>query len=400
MNVLLARQPIYDAARGVHGYELLFRSPEGNSATFGDGTAATAQVLLNAVVGVGLDRLSADDLFFINCTREVLMLEPFIPPERCVLEILESTIIDDEVLDRIHVLRRRGYRIALDDFSIRGNLTTALPLADYLKLDVLELDDAELRRHVALRRPGLTLIAEKVENEKQMEYCRSLGFDLYQGYFLRRPEVIKGDHIPTGKLAALRLISACQDPDASVQEVSTTVAADVSMTYSLLRLANSALFGRSRPVKTVESVVMWMGTEYLTRWATLLALASGRGCPVSYLGTALQRGFMCESLAAARGGEVQGSSFLVGLLSTLDSILDIPMEQILAHVQLSAELRAALEMRRGKLGELLNCTLAYENGDIVALDNCGVDDDMLKDAYWRAIEHAESTLKELALLQS
>ena len=145
-----------------------------------------------------------------------------------------------------------------------------------------------------------------------MERCLELGCDLFQGYFLRHPETVRVAHLPTSKLAALRLIGACQDPEASAQDVSATVSADLSMTYSLLRLANSALFGRSRPIRSVEAVVTWMGTEYLSRWGTLLALASERGCPVTYLGTALQRGYMCETLAAAQGDTPPGSSFLVG----------------------------------------------------------------------------------------
>jgi EAL and modified HD-GYP domain-containing signal transduction protein len=171
------------------------------------------------------------------------------------------------------------------------------------------------------------------------------------------------------------------------------------MTYSLLRLANSALFGRSRPVKSVEAVVTWMGTEYLARWGTLLALASERGCPVSYLGTALQRGYMCESLAATQGDATPGASFLMGLLSTLDSILDLPMRQILEQVRLSGDIREALEQHAGGLGKLLEGALAYEAGDTKTLDRVGIDSSLLYDAYWQSIEQAEATLRDLVLLR-
>jgi EAL and modified HD-GYP domain-containing signal transduction protein len=357
-------------------------------------------MLLNAVVDIGLEKLAGPELLFLNCNREVLMLEPFVPAERCVLEILETVDLDEEVLQRIALLRRRGYRIALDDFTLEGKLAVAVPLADYIKIDVLALSDEEIIRHVKVRRPGVRLIAEKIESEARMEFCKGLGFDLFQGFFLRHPEVLQGETIPTGKLAALRVITACQDPDATVQEVSAMVSIDVSMTYSLLRLANSALFGRSRPVKSVEAVVTWMGTEYLTRWATLLALASDRACPVSYLGTALQRGYMCEALAAAHGDAGMQSSFLVGLLSTLDSILNVPMGRILEQVRLSGEIREALEQHRGELGKLLAYTLAYESGATDTLERSGIDSSFLQDAYWESIEQAQATLRELADIRS
>jgi EAL and modified HD-GYP domain-containing signal transduction protein len=400
VNVFLARQPIYDVARRIHGYELLYRRTDSGEADVRDGTVATAQVLLNAVIDIGVDKIAGTELLFINCTRSILLSEPIIPPDRCVLEILEDVDLDADLLKRIDALRRRGYRIALDDFTLDGKLAAAVPLADYIKLDVLALTETELLRHCRLYRPGLHLIAEKIDSGAMMQRCVALGFDLFQGYFLRHPETVKGEHLPTSKLAALRLIGVCQDPDASAQDVSATVAADVSMTYSLLRLANSALFGRSRPVRSVEAVVTWMGTEYLARWGTLLALASERGCPVTYLGTALQRGYMCESLAMAQGKVPSGSSFLVGLLSALDSILDVPMGQILEQVQLTGDIRDALERHRGGLGRLLACTLAYESGDIDALSNCGIDGGLLYDAYWQAIDQAEDTLRELVALRT
>ncbi len=398
MDVFLARQPIYHADRRIHGYELLFRRTLTETADVRDGNAATAQVLLNAVVDIGLDRICRAEPLFINCTRDLLMVEPFLPPDRCVLEILEDIQIDAEMLNRIHGLRQRGYRIALDDFTLHGNLAPAAPLADYIKLDVLALTEAELRRHAMLRRPGLLLVAEKIDSESLMERCLDLGFDLFQGYFLRRPEVLQGDCIPTGKLAALRLIGTCQDPASSVREVSATVTVDVSMTYSLLRLANSALFGRSHPVKSVERVVTWLGRERLARWAILLALASNRGCPVTYLEAALQRGYMCETLAAARGAEGPGS-FLVGLLSMLDSILDVPMAEILKRVRLEGDIREALDRHSGELGRLLASALAYEAGDLRALEQCGIDAGLLRAAYWQAIEQAKAALRDLAALR-
>ena len=398
--MFLARQPIYDVARKIHGYELLFRRSDADQAEVLDGTVATAQVLVNAIIDIGVEKIAGQELLFINCTRDILMSEPILPPGRCVLEVLEDVDLDHEVLDRIADLRRLGFRIALDDFTLEGKLVAAVGLADYIKLDVLVLSREELRRHARLRRPGVRLIAEKVDSEAKMQECVDMGFDLFQGYFLRHPETVKGAHLPTSKLAALRLIGICQDPEASAQDVSATVSSDLSMTYSLLRLANSALFGRSRPIRSIEAVVTWMGTEYLARWGTLLALASERGCPVSYLGTALQRGYMCESLAAAQGAAAPGSSFLVGLLSTLDSILDVPMVQILEQVRLTGDIREALEQRGGALGRLLACALAYESGDASSLDRCGVDGRLLYDAYWQSIEQAEATLREIAALRA
>jgi EAL and modified HD-GYP domain-containing signal transduction protein len=142
-----------------------------------------------------------------------------------------------------------------------------------------------------------------------------------------------------------------------------------------------------------------MGREYLARWAILVALASDRGCPITYLEAALQRAYMCESLAATRNSEGAGTSFLVGLLSILDSILDVPMAEIVKQVRLDGDIREALEEHGGELGQLLASTLAYEAGDMQALDQCGIDATLLRRAYWEAIERAKVTLQELIALR-
>jgi c-di-GMP-related signal transduction protein len=57
MEVYLGRQPILDRRSDVVGYELLFRSSLANFCDASDATTATSQVIVNAVLGVGLDRL-------------------------------------------------------------------------------------------------------------------------------------------------------------------------------------------------------------------------------------------------------------------------------------------------------------------------------------------------------
>ena len=121
---------------------------------------------------------------------------------------------------------------------------------------------------------------------------------------------------------------------------------------------------------------------------------------MTYQEAALQRGYMCESLAAARGAEGAGTSFLVGLLSTLDSILDVPMTEILKRVRLDGDIREALARHSGELGQLLASALAYESGDVQALEHCGIDANLLREAYWQAIEQAKTTLRDLAVLQA
>jgi c-di-GMP phosphodiesterase len=395
-DVFLARQPIYDAKHRIHAYELLFRRADLEAAEVIDGNRATAQVFLNTLIDIGLDKLASRELLFINCTRDVLMLDPILPPDRCVLEVLEDIDIDDELLARMKDLRKAGYRFALDDFVYAEKFAPAIELSDYVKLDVLNLSREELRKHVQLlRRYRVSLIAEKIDSEAQMAYCMKLGFDLFQGYYLRRPDVLKSKRINTGRMAALRLIGECQKTEASLAAISSMISADVSMTYSLLRMANSAIFGWPSRIQTISEATSRLGTTCVLRWATLLALASDKNCPKGYLESALLRARMCESLTSEQTQQSGETLFLVGLLSSLDCIIGIPMPELMEKVPLSDEVRAALLSRKGELGRILKAVMAYEAGDWPTVMTCGIKEDRLRQAYFTSLDYSASTSESL-----
>ena len=400
MNVFLARQPIYDAERRVHGYELLYRHGDVSYADVHDGTVATAQVLLNAAIDIGVDKIAGHELLFINCTRGILLSEPIVPPDRCVLEILEHVDLDDDLLERIENLQRRGYRIALDDFTLDGKLAPAFHLADYVKLDVLALTPKELERHVLRRLPSQKLIAEKVDSEAMMRALSGTWVRPVPGLFPPPPGDRSGGppaHLQAGRATSHRRVSGSRGLRAG------RFGDRIGRSFLDVQPAPS---GQFRPLWPQPSHPVGGIGGHLDGHGILVAMGHAAGArlgtplPVTYLGTALQRGYMCETLAAAQADTPPGSSFLVGLLSTLDSILDVPMAQILEQVRLTGEIREALEQHGGDLGRLLACTLAYESGDTGALKASGIDGALLYDAYWQSIDQAEATLRELIAVQA
>ena len=118
-QVFIGRQPILDRELNTYAYELLFRPTVGNEADFLDGEKATAQVINNAIMEIGLDDLVGTNLAYINFTRKTLISEiaQFLPPERVVLEVLEDVEIDEELIQSIRTLVASGFTIALDDFE-------------------------------------------------------------------------------------------------------------------------------------------------------------------------------------------------------------------------------------------------------------------------------------------
>src|SRR5512139_928935 len=85
---VVARQAIVDASKNVIAYELLYRGTETASvAEPEDGERATLEVIANAVLEIGLDRLSPDLPVHINYPRALLVkrVVPPVFPQRVVI---------------------------------------------------------------------------------------------------------------------------------------------------------------------------------------------------------------------------------------------------------------------------------------------------------------------------
>lgn len=396
-RVCVGRQPIFDKHRRVFAYELLFRTPDQSTAGVKDPDAATAQVLINTLADIGLERIAGPEPLFVNCTRYFLENEPILDPKQWVLEVLEDIEVDNALLKGIARCRKLGYRIALDDFEYRPVLAPLVELADFVKVDVLAQPMSAVEAQVKqLSKFPVRLLAEKVESEQQLLHCESLGFELFQGFFLRKPESVPGKRAPLNRLNTLCLLAQCQDPSASVHQIAQVVAADVTLSYRLLQLANSALFSRRSQIESIDRAVAMMGTDMVFRWATLLAMTGFDDCPKSYLELALQRARMCELVAARLHLPEPVSFYTAGLLSLLDSMLRRPMAEIVDPLPLSESIREALhEPRSGEVGPVLSAVLAWEqgllsSGEVVDVRN-------MQEAFWEAALYARTMLDQMKL---
>jgi c-di-GMP phosphodiesterase len=400
----LGRQPIYDSARAIRAYELLYRrNARDMAARFSSGEQASAEVQLKAFLEIGLATVSPEQPVFVNYTASLLAVDPILPADRTVIEVLEDVPVNDKTIGSLKRLRRLGYRIALDDFVYSDALLPFLRLAHYVKLDLRLLSPAELREHISLlKKYRVEIVAEKVESEEEFEKARSLGCDLFQGYYLRKPEVLSGRRIPANRLSALSLLVECMDPDQSAASVAAVVERDAAMIYGLLRLANSALHGRPQRIHSPVQAVSMLGIDQLFRWASLLVLSGYNDCPIGYLGFALQRARACE-IVAERYNIRPPLAYMMGLLSTLDSVLNAPLESILRPLPLEESFKGAILRREGELGAVLKAVLAYEAGDFEGAGDHRVPVERVHHAFWEAVEYAAemmTDLKEAETLQT
>ena len=390
----IGRQAIFDAGRQVIGYELLYRARESALANVFNGDQATSHVLMHSFWELGLGTVVGNHKAFINLTRSFLLDKDLLPPPspQLVLEILEDIEADDAVTAAVHELKVRGYAIALDDFIYRDDLKPLIEIADIVKLDVQALSSAQLREHLQLlSRYPLKLLAEKVETPEMFEECRQLGFDWYQGYFLCRPHVLSAKRMPANRLSALRMMAKLQAPELDVYGLEQLISQDPSLSYRILRHMNSATLSLRKQIQSIRHAIIYLGETEIKRWATLIALAGIDDNPDALTTTSLIRARMCELLTGLSNPEGKDSAFMVGLFSTLDAMMDQPLETVLEALPLSPDIVNALLHRTGPYARVLDITLAYERGDWDVLEVEHRIDDSIPDIYLEALSWARET---------
>lgn len=401
---LLARQPIFNRSMQVVAYELLCRTSSLNQATFSNGDSASSQVLLHTFTDLSLEKVVGKHKAYINFTRKLLITPPPFDPRQLVVEVLEDQIVDQALLDGLKQLKSEGYTIALDDFVLNDQTRPLLAYADIIKLDVLQLSETELVDHIEQLKPrGHTLLAEKVETYEMLERCQTLGFDLFQGYFLARPKILSGRKISESKQAVLQLLAALHDPDVSILRVEQLLSQDPVLSYKLLRLVNSAAFALPRTIESLRQAITLLGLDIIKNWVNLLAMANLGNKPTELSVAALTRARMCEALAKImRNDTRQDAFFTVGLLSTLDAFMDAPLDVLLGNLSLSRELSEALLLHQGHEGRILGIVEHYEQGawesiDWTYLDSVGITPSQLSQAYLEALEWVSRTMDQIGL---
>jgi c-di-GMP-related signal transduction protein len=389
----VARQPIVDREEKVFGYELLFRDGVENAFT-GDSDEATRATLDRSLL-MGLDVLCDGRRAFVNCTRDTLIkgLITLLPSASTVVEILEDVPPDPDVIKACRSLKEAGYQIALDDYVADDPRAQLAELADIIKVD-MRLTTEEQRR-VLIKQHGpwrCRMLAEKIETQGDFFQARDDGFVYFQGYFFRRPEMLNTRDMPANRLNYLRMLQEVSRPELNVNNLEKLIKAEASICYRLLRYLNSAVFGLKSEIHSVRHALSMLGERQVRRWVRLVAaVGAGQDKTSDLLLAALVRGRFGELLQPLVAG-CKSDLFLLGLLSLIDAMLDMPMTEVLERIALDGETKAVLLGHPSSLRPVYQLMLAHESGEWKAAGDVSVslnlDPEEVASFYWRAQQWA------------
>ncbi len=373
----LGRQPIINWRQDLIGHEILFRSNRANISSFDSEYEASARVISSILTDFGIREVLGPHKGFFNVGYEFLLNDRIeILPANCtVIELQDTVPLNEEVLRRCLELKAKGYQIAMGNRGFDPELLQHYQVADYIKVDILALHPSELPPTVkSLGRSPFIKIAEKVETHEQFKRCRELGFNLFQGFFFAKPEILATESLLETRVSVLNLLRLVV-ADADILDIENAFKKNLVMTYKLLRLVNSVMTGVRYKIESVRHALTILGQSQLKRWILLSVFAEkdARVLDNPLFELAAIRGRLMESLVkslslGAVDLDLAGAAFITGLLSLVNLVLNVSVDELCEQLHLDPTISAALTNKSGLLGDLLQLAESLERDDPSSVD--------------------------------
>ncbi|WP_020585571.1 EAL and HDOD domain-containing protein [Desulfobacter curvatus] len=369
MDIFVARQPVFTSDKKLFGYELLFRLSLDNVFPNIDGSAATSGVLSNLFFSFGLNDILAGKPGLINFTRNLLLNQTplLFPKEHIIIEVLENIEPEPEIIDALKTFKSRGFRIALDDFVYDQKFSEMIQLCDMIKFDIMATPLNTLGpviKSIENELKHITLLCEKVETHEEFEQAKAMGFKLFQGYFFSKPEVISHKGLAANQVTNLKLLNEISKQEIDLAVIKDMIKNDVTISFKLLTFINSAYFNRPIAVDTIKDAITFLGLEELKKFIYVVVVSHMTpGKPNELIRFSVTKARMCEQCAhVIKTRFTPEELFTVGLFSTMDAILDMPMEKILEKIALSEKIKDALLGKDRVFKQLNDLITNFEQG--------------------------------------
>ncbi|MCU1805987.1 EAL and HDOD domain-containing protein [Cytobacillus firmus] len=412
MEVFVARQPIFNSKEEVFAYELLYRNNQVNAFPDIDEDQATAEVIINSFLNIGIDQLSEGKPCFINFTEKLLKLRvpAYFRPREIVVEILETVKPSAELVRICKDLKELGYQIALDDYVFNETNPFArqlLKYADIIKVDFLNTPK-EMREKIELLVSQLRIktVAEKVETREEYEEAKSKGYDYFQGYFFEKPVIMSTHDVPAYFQSYYEMIQNLSKEEPSLDRIAELIERDISLSYKLLRLINSPAYRPKQKINSIRQAIVLLGLIELEKWIYVLAVRENivhhSQMAEETIRLSMRRAKMCEEIGRLQiGKSVSSSYFMTGMFSLMDSLLNIPMKQILDELPLQDDICEALRGENNHLKVILDLAVAVEKAQWSRIsemcEKLNVDEKTIFKIYSEALAWSSQLLKPQGL---
>lgn len=400
MNSYFAKQPILDLDGETFGYELLYRNTSAKSSYDGiDGDKSTAGIINSVFFGENYNEILHNKKAFLNFTENLILEKAalLLPHDQVVIEVLETVIASEEILDCCRELKESGYIIALDDYIYSEETAALIDYCDIVKIDFrMDRDDIEYTAQ-RCRENRKILLAEKVETQEECEYAKSLGCTLMQGYYFAQPFIMVGKAYSPMALTFTKLIASLRKENVEMGELAEIISTDPFMTAKLLHLVNAIRSDMSEHIYSVKHALLMLGMNKLKDWIYLLGLQSlSQGGPEERVRVALFRAFFCEAVAEIIYGnpKIAEEMYLMGLMSVVVEQHD---EATMNEMMLSKNIKDGIMRIEGVYSDVFGFVLDYEQANWAGVDmfvqKYSLDSNEVSEQYFDSLNRVEELHK-------
>ncbi|WP_286267044.1 EAL and HDOD domain-containing protein [Thalassotalea atypica] len=367
-NTYIARQAILDRNAKTIGYELLFRDSQNNEFPEIDPDIASSKLIVENHIHGDILAISMNKLAFINFTEKCLINKyPLMfDPSSIVIELVGHTTTSERLLKITKFYHEKGYKVALTEYNLDEQWDVLFPFISLIKVDIEKINPKRLKQvMMRTKAHGIKLVAEKVETNLQLQSLAEIGFNFYQGFFYHRPEMIEGKTLAPFKTQMLNLMSETFKTPLNFEAIAEIISHDVNLSIGLLKMVNNVATGTQVELTSIKQAATYLGEEKLKQFVSILALSklSSEQTEEAAKQALIIGKLMHEIARKSSFKDVLEYAFITGLLSSIEAILKMPLNEILATMPVAQPIKEALLHGTGKLGIFLSLIQNYVNGD-------------------------------------
>ena len=409
-NKFIVRQPIKDAAGAILGYEILYHGE--NQAFSGEGgTSANEYAAADTVYNFltqNTTKALKGTLNFMTFTTMLLMKKTpkLFDCSELVIQIDDSVIIHPLSMHFVQQFAKDGYKIAVNEFTFSPRYLSLLDSIDYIKINSKNNNEKTIRDIIEIAHSmGKTCIVTEIEDEETYKMALALEADALEGTYVAERLATKAHSSAYLQSNFFRLMVAVTQDEPNVEEIEQLIATDAGLTFGLLKIANSVHFAASNRATTIRQAIMTMGLGQLKQWIYLLSAsnADNKMDPASeelLKKSFLRANFSSELIRHAKDMPIgRPEAYLLGMFSTLNSLIDAPLEEILSEVPVADEIKKALLYKEGRCGMLYELILSYEAADWHRITELamqlGIPDNILTSTYFFCVDNVNIMWKQL-----
>ncbi|MDQ1297803.1 MAG: hypothetical protein QG558_341 [Campylobacterota bacterium] len=370
----LARQPIMNCEDTVLGYEFFYRDAQGKC-SIDDARHATSCVLVNLLNQIGIASSFGDTLAFINTDGPLLLTDIIrtLPKEKIIFELTSAMRHTAKIHEAIRYYHSLGYRFALDNASFHPDYLQAFgplfPYIEFAKFDVTQTDNEQFG-YFPNPFGKMALIAYKIEFYEILEAYQQFGFHYFQGFYFAKPHLITQGRIDPKYAEVLSLFSLFQVEN-SVEEIYNAFLRESALSLQLIQFLTSTHPEHIRGASSIKEMIERMGKNALSQWLLLIIYSKSGTMSMDkanqYSTFAQERVVSMLKLlhlaSPSPSSKLIEDARLIALLSLLEEIMNIPLENTLDAINPSSDVKDALVNTSGLLGRVYAAVLKLEIGD-------------------------------------